>query len=109
MKIYSYLDSGKPLLATELPTHTQVLNHQVAMLVRPMPQQFATGMVRLIQDATLRQQIGMAGQQLIQERFTYTAFQKRVNGLFDWLKMEVEPTPRTPTRTSPSRSRWGSA
>lgn len=107
MKIYSYLDSGKPLLATDLPTHTQVLDHQVAVLARPVAQQFATGMVRLIEDATLRKQIGTAGQQLIQEKFTYTAFQKRVNGLFDWLKTEVETTPHTPARTSPSRSHWG--
>ena len=32
MKIYSYLDSGCPVLATDLPTHTQVLTDQVAIL-----------------------------------------------------------------------------
>ena len=31
MKIYSYLDSGKPVLATRLPTHTQVLTPEVAI------------------------------------------------------------------------------
>src|SRR5688572_8118922 len=32
MKIYPYLQSGKPVLATKLPTHTQILNSEVAML-----------------------------------------------------------------------------
>ncbi|MEX0611743.1 MAG: glycosyltransferase, partial [Pirellulales bacterium] len=32
MKIYSYLHAGKPLVVTDLPTHTQVLNSSVAFL-----------------------------------------------------------------------------
>lgn len=111
MKIYSYLDSGKPLLATALPTHTQVLDAHVALLARPLPEPFAAGMVRLVQDAGLRTRLGIAGKQLVEEKFTFSAFQQRVNGLFDWLKTEVEtashPTVQTATHASPSH--WGSA
>lgn len=32
MKIYSYLHSGKAVLATDLETHTQAIDHRVAML-----------------------------------------------------------------------------
>jgi len=99
MKIYSYLDSGKPLLATDLPTHTQVLDQRVALLARPAPAQFATGMLHLVQDAGLRAQLGIAGRLLVEEKFTYKAFQKRVNGLFDWLNTEIDPT-AAPARTS---------
>ncbi len=35
MKIFSYLDSGKALLATRLSTHTQVLDDEIAYLVAP--------------------------------------------------------------------------
>jgi glycosyltransferase involved in cell wall biosynthesis len=33
LKIYSYLRSGRPIVATELLTHTQVLSRDVARLV----------------------------------------------------------------------------
>lgn len=102
MKIYSYLDSGKPLLATDLPTHTQVLNDSVALLARPEPDAFAAGMLRLVEDQALREQLGAAGKQLIQEQFTYAAFRSRVNGLFDWLKAEIDPShKRSPGPVTP--------
>ena len=44
LKIYSFLKSGKPLVATRLWTHTQVLDNQVAVLVRPNPQSLAEGL-----------------------------------------------------------------
>ncbi len=89
MKIYSYLHSGKPLLATDLPTHTQILTNDVAMLSRPEPAAFAAALVRLVEDADLRDRLGFAGKHLIEESYTYSAFHKRVNGLFDWIKGEA--------------------
>ncbi len=86
MKIYSYLDSGKAVLATDLPTHTQVINNQVAMLAKPNPQDFSEGMSRLIDDRNLRLKLGMAGKMLVQEKHSYTAFSQKLNGLYDWLK-----------------------
>ena len=58
MKIYSYLDSGRPLLATRLPTHTQVLDDRVAMLVDPDPDSMAAGLATLLADPELRDRIG---------------------------------------------------
>lgn len=43
LKIYSYLRSGKPIVATNLWTHTQVLNPEIAILVDPNPQDLAKG------------------------------------------------------------------
>ena len=37
LKIYSYLRSGKPIVATNLLTHTQVLTPEIARLVDPTP------------------------------------------------------------------------
>lgn len=90
MKIYSYLDSGKAVLATSLPTHTQILNSQVAMLAEPSAEKFSKAMLCLLNDETLRQKLGMAGKKLIEENFSYGAFNKRLNDLFDWLQTEIE-------------------
>lgn len=86
MKIYSYLHSGKAVLATDLPTHTQVLNDQVAMLTAPSPEEFSKGMLCLIQDENLRLQLGNAGKKLIEEKYSYDSFKKELNALYDWLE-----------------------
>lgn len=43
LKIYSYLKSGKPVVATNLWTHTQVLNPEIAILCEPSPEGIAKG------------------------------------------------------------------
>lgn len=106
MKIYSYLHSGKALLATNLPTHTQVLNKQVAVLADPSPYNFSRGVLSLVNDKNLRQQLGTAGKSLVAERHTYTVFRESLDALYDWLRAELEgaddkaavPLPNYPDR-----------
>jgi glycosyltransferase involved in cell wall biosynthesis len=43
LKIYAYLKSGIPVVATNLYTHTQTLDSRIAILVDPEPEKFATG------------------------------------------------------------------
>lgn len=102
MKIYSYLDSGKAVLATDLPTHTQVLNQENSMLAEATPEDFSQKMVSLISDPQLRLKLGMAGKMLIQEKHSYNAYRQKVNKLYDWLKSEILGTeqnqkPQIPT------------
>ena len=87
MKIYSYLHSGKVVLATNLRTHTQVLNNQVAVLTDPFPEEFSKGMLALMRDKDLSLQLGMAGKKLIEEKYSYGSFKKEVDGLYDWLEI----------------------
>ena len=46
LKVYSYLASGKPVVATDLPTHTQTLTPDIAVLAPPEPEAFAAAIVR---------------------------------------------------------------
>jgi len=89
MKIYSYLHSGKPLLATALLTHTQVIDSRVAMLAEPTCEAFSGAMLRLLEDKDLRMKLGTAGKQLIEEKYTYAVFRARLNGLMEWLEAEM--------------------
>jgi glycosyltransferase involved in cell wall biosynthesis len=43
-KIFTYLASGKPLVATRIPTHTQLLDDTTAFLVEPTPRAIAAGL-----------------------------------------------------------------
>jgi glycosyltransferase involved in cell wall biosynthesis len=44
LKIYSYLRSGKPLVATNLPVHTQILDERISILVSPEAESLAEGL-----------------------------------------------------------------
>ena len=89
MKIYSYLHSGKAILATKLLTHTQVLDEGVALLVAPSPEEFSSGMLKLIQNEGLRVKLGEAGKKLIEEKYNYECFKKELYGLYDWLEKNL--------------------
>ncbi|MBU4404734.1 MAG: glycosyltransferase [Candidatus Aminicenantes bacterium] len=43
LKIYSYLASGVPVVATDLPTHTQTVTPDLAILAAPAAELFAAG------------------------------------------------------------------
>jgi len=51
MKIYSYMDSGKPILATKIVSHTQVLNEDIAFLADPDPASMASELRRIFSDS----------------------------------------------------------
>jgi len=82
MKIYSYLGSGKPVVATRLPTHTQVLNDTVASLCEPTAEGLAAGILSLVNDQTFREQLGENGKQLARERYSRDAYQNKLRGFY---------------------------
>jgi glycosyltransferase involved in cell wall biosynthesis len=53
LKIYAYLKSGIPVVASDLFTHTQTLNHDIAILVKPEPQDLAHGIEVAVTDIGL--------------------------------------------------------
>jgi len=102
MKVYSYLQSGVPVVATNLLTHTQVMDERVAELVNPTPEGFSAGLLRLLNSDRLRGQLGMAAQELIKAQFSYDAFSQKVNHLYDWVKTGGETSLASAGVFSPS-------
>ena len=47
-KVYTYLASGKPLVATRIESHTQLLDDSLAVLVEPAPESIADGVRRVL-------------------------------------------------------------
>ncbi|MEO8326034.1 MAG: glycosyltransferase family 4 protein [Nitrospirota bacterium] len=95
MKLYSYLASGKAVLATNLVTHTQVIDSQVAVLADPKPEPFAEGMLQLINDEDLRSSLGLAAQKLVEEKYSFPAFRMKLNAAYDHLRETVQQTSGT--------------
>ena len=60
LKIYQYLRAGRPIIATRLLTHTQVLDDSVAVLTEPTPDAYAAGILRAVDDPAEADAIGRA-------------------------------------------------
>ena len=100
MKIYSYLQSGKPVVATRLSTHTQVMNDDVSILVEPDAKAMAQGMSRLIGSADTRQKIGQAGRTYVEREFSEQRFRQRLQDFYDTLPSSDRPNPGRDHRPS---------
>jgi glycosyltransferase involved in cell wall biosynthesis len=83
MKVYSYLDSGRPLLATRLPTHTQVLDDGIALLVEPEPEAMGQGLARLLRDGELRERLAANARSFAQRELTPEAFRRKLLTFYD--------------------------
>lgn len=83
LKIYAYLKSGVPVVATRLLTHTQVLNDSVAILTDPTPEGFAAGILRLLEDPASADRISAAAQKYGSEKFSYEAYVEKCRRVLD--------------------------
>lgn len=89
MKIYSYLHSKVPILATDLPTHTQVLDSNVSVLAEPEPKQFGKALSKLVDNPTLQQTLAKNAFDLAEREYTFEVFSSRLNQLYDTLGEKI--------------------
>jgi glycosyltransferase involved in cell wall biosynthesis len=74
LKIYSYLYSGKPVVATNLYTHTQVLNSNIAVLVDPDAESLAQGVLSVLDDEDRAADLGIRARQYFESNYTYQRY-----------------------------------
>jgi glycosyltransferase involved in cell wall biosynthesis len=77
LKIYQYLRSGKPIVATRLLTHTQVLGDQTAILTAATPEDFAGGILAALADPARARAIGARARELAETKYSYEAYLER--------------------------------
>jgi glycosyltransferase involved in cell wall biosynthesis len=82
MKIYSYLASGRPLLATAIPSHTQVLDDSCALIVPPDPQGIGAGLVKLAEEVKFGERLGAAAARLAEEKYSLDAYREKLLGAY---------------------------
>lgn len=87
LKIYSYLASGRPIVATALQTHKQVLDEQTAMLVPATAAGLAQGIRTLLRDRSLREKLGRRAKRLVEKKYSYRSYLARTQEVYDYLKV----------------------
>jgi glycosyltransferase involved in cell wall biosynthesis len=83
MKIYSYLDSGRAVLATRIPTHTQVLDDEVACLAEPTPQAMGEALIALLRDPARREALARRARERVQAHYTPAVARTKLLAFFD--------------------------
>jgi glycosyltransferase involved in cell wall biosynthesis len=85
LKIYQYLRSGRPIVATRLLTHTQVLSDEIAFLADPTPGSFGDAILAVLNDPSRAKAIGDRARQVATTRYTDEAFVAKTRAAIDEL------------------------
>ena len=84
LKIYSYLRSGRPIVATNLITHTQVLNSEIAVLTEPEPEAFAKGIIEALTNPEMTRMVERA-KQIAEEKYSYREYLAKTSNLYTYV------------------------
>lgn len=83
LKLYSYMKSGKPILATNIYSHTQLLSDENSVLADPTGEAFGEGLRRLLTDEGLRERVsGQAAREA--DAFSNEVFERNIATAVDW-------------------------
>ena len=83
LKMFEYMASKRPIIATNLPSIREILNRKNAIIVKPDdPSDLANGIKKILEDKELAEQIS---QQAFRDVDNYT-WEKRVESILDFIR-----------------------
>ena len=100
LKIYSYLRAGKPIVATRLLTHTQVLDDEISQLTAAEPEAFGQGILTLLRDPNRAQALGEAARRRAENEYSYENYLEKTRRVLDFLSRTAEPEQAVPSQAS---------
>ncbi len=74
LKLYQYLRSGRPIVATRLLTHTQVLDDETSILTEATPADYARGIVDAVSDPARARAIGARAKAMADVKYSEAAY-----------------------------------
>jgi len=98
LKLYQYLGSGRPIIATRIHSHTQVLTGEVAELVPPSPEGIAAGIQALHDDPQRATRMASRARRLKDEEYSHAAYLRTLSSLLEGIMGRIPAMgPGTPT------------
>ncbi len=92
LKVFDYLAAGRPIVATDIPTHRTVLTEERAVLVAPRTEALAAGILSVLADPERAQRLATAGRRYARAHLGWTRFKDSIEDLY----AEVERDVRVP-------------
>ena len=90
LKIYSYLHANRPIVATNITAHTQVLGPETAVLVEPNKEAFAEGILRVLGDPELAECIANNALESAKQKFSHQDYISKVKQIYQSLSSVPE-------------------
>jgi glycosyltransferase involved in cell wall biosynthesis len=90
LKIFEYLSTGKPIVATRIPAHLTVLNDNLAIIVDVNSESVADGVIRALSDATLANKVGGNGKRFADDRLSWRSFVTMMDELISTLVSDTD-------------------
>ena len=88
LKVYTYLSSGKPMVATNIAAHRQALSEDLAILTAPDEQDFAHGILTLIDDPQLGLCLGKSARNFALDRYGADTYRKKLEFIYQTLESD---------------------
>jgi glycosyltransferase involved in cell wall biosynthesis len=83
LKVFDYLAAGRPIVATDIPTHRTVLNEERALLVSPQTEAIADGILTLLLDRGRALRLSGAARSYAREHLGWGSFSRTVAELYE--------------------------
>lgn len=77
-KLYTYMTSGKPIVATAIATHTQLLDESLAFLADPTPEALAEAIRRALDEPALARSMAARALALIEREYSTRRYGEKV-------------------------------
>jgi glycosyltransferase involved in cell wall biosynthesis len=82
-KVYTYLASGKPLVATRIATHTQLLDDTLAVLTEPTAEGLAAGVRQVLAEPEAAMARADRGRRLVERDYSPARFAEKVRRAYE--------------------------
>jgi glycosyltransferase involved in cell wall biosynthesis len=82
LKIFDYLAAGRPIVATDIPTHRTVLAEDRAVLVAPRTESIAEGIIAVLDDPARGERLAAAARNYARTHFGWSRFVDSVESLY---------------------------
>lgn len=82
MKIYSYMGSGTPIVATSIKSHTQVLNKDNSFLSAPEPESMCASLLEVLDDKENGQRKAEIANSLTEKNYSRSAFRSKITNFY---------------------------
>jgi glycosyltransferase involved in cell wall biosynthesis len=91
LKIFAYMRSGRPIVATRIRSHTQVLDDATAVLVEPDARGIAAGIDQVLADPDRARSVGQAAARRADERYSPRVYVEKTAAAYAAIGAAVPP------------------
>ncbi len=85
LKILDYMKAGKPIVATDVPSHRLILDETTGVFAKSEPEYLSQAILNLASNKKKQEQLGRAGRSLYETRFNFNNYTRQLAECYDYV------------------------